>query len=445
MMRELPEIVRSTLERLKKEHKYSVSIAVINGSFYAYEAKSEIIEGKRRTVNLYLGKIKEDGTFIQAKHKKRETDAKTLEERIVRKLDIQKHNPLERMLHPEDVDLRILEAISANGRASISEIADYAGTTTAIAKKRLRAIETTYGITYIPEFGPRPFGFFRYVVFVRFFKGRIPEENSIKEIFEKEPRIQFAALLKGKYHLFLYMLAENTQALEDTLYRIRSEKAFADNRSLWQVSYITYAYGYTPIRMEFFDLLEERIWHRSKEHPRKEPEQILQREYDVLKALNIDGRKEFSEIDKELGLSRGSSDYTYYRLLEKKLVYRITIRMDKLPARLTAIIRLPQTDIGSFNAYRNRFRVHLIDNPKTPTNKYVLEGDIGMPYGFLFIRPIYGESSQEYVKELKEAAHEKLEPDVEIITDILVGTLGFRRIPAEETYQYKAIINKKKE
>ncbi len=89
--------------------------------------------------------------------------------------------------------------------------------------------------------------------------------------------------------------------------------------------------------------------------------------------------------------------------------------------------------------------VHLIDNPKTPTNRYVLEGDIGMPHGGLFIRPVYGETSQEYVKELKEAAHEKLEPDVEIITDILVGTLGFRRIPPEETYQYKAIINKKQE
>ena len=207
MMRELPEIVRSTLERLKKEHKYSVSIAVINDSFYVYEAKSEIIEGKRRTINLYLGKIGNDGTFVPARHKKQETNAKTLEERIFRKADTRKHDPLDKMLHPEDMDLRLLEAISANGRASMSEIADYAGTTTAIAKKRLRAIETTYGIKYIPEFGPRPFGFFRYVVFVRFFKGRIPEENSIKEILEKEPRIQFAALLKGKYHLFLYMLS----------------------------------------------------------------------------------------------------------------------------------------------------------------------------------------------------------------------------------------------
>ena len=60
--------------------------------------------------------------------------------------------------------------------------------------------------------------------------------------------------------------------------------------------------------------------------------------------------------------------YTDKFLLEEKLVYRITIRMDKLPARLTAIIRLPQTDIGGFNAHRNEFFTHLINNPKTPIN-----------------------------------------------------------------------------
>lgn len=442
-MRQLPESVKEALEKLRKEHKYSVSIALINGSFYVYEAKSETMDGKRKTVNLYLGKISADGTFIPARHKKLETNAKTLEERIARESSSHKNNLLERMLYPEDVDLKILEAISANGRASITEIADYSGTTNAIAKKRLGNLEAMYGITYIPEFGPRPFGFFRYVVFVRFFKGKVPEEQKMKEILEKESRIQFAALLKGKYHLFMYLLAENTQALEDTLYRIRSEKAFSQNRSLWQVSYITYAYGYTPMRMEFFDLLKERIWRRTREHPRRAPEQILQREYDVLKALSIDGRKEFSGMDNELGLSKGSSDYTYYRLLEKKLIYRITIRMDKLPARFTALIKLPQTDIESFNAHRNEFFAHMIDNPKTPTNRYALFGDIGAPYGFLFIKPIYAETSEEYTEELKDAIHEKSEPDIEIITDVLVGTLGFRRIPPEETYQYKIITNKK--
>ena len=99
-----------------------------------------------------------------------------------------------------------------------------------------------------------------------------------------------------------------------------------------------------------YKILEERIWHRSREHPRKEPEQILQREYDVLKALTIDGRQEFSEIDKELGLSKGSSDYTYYRLLEKRLMYGITITMQTFHCA-TALIGTK--DYGTLVSYIN--------------------------------------------------------------------------------------------
>ncbi len=275
---------------------------------------------------------------------------------------------------------------------------------------------------------------------VRFFKGKVPPPHKIKEILEKEPRIQIAAMLKGRFHLFIYTLAEDTQALENMLYSIRSNPLFAQNRSLWQVSYITYAYGYTPIRKEFFDILRERVWHRSKENPRKRPEQILQREYDVLKILNEDGRKDFSEIDKELGLSKGSSDYTYYKLLEKKLIYRITIRMGKIPARLIALIRIPQTDIGKFNAHRNEFFAHLIGSTKTSTNNYALFGDIGMPQGSLFIKPIFDESVEEVEKELQEAISEKSDPYTEIITDVIVGSIGFRRIPPEDTYQYKIMM-----
>jgi DNA-binding Lrp family transcriptional regulator len=444
-MQELPGPVKEAIEKLKKEHKYSISVARINGGFYAYEVKSEMKNGKRSSKSLYLGKISDDGTFVPARHKKKETDAKTLEESMRLKAELKTSDPIESMMHPDETDLKILEAISANGRAGIPEIAEYANTTTAIAKRRLRILETRYNISYIPEFGPRPFGFFRYVVFVRFFKGKVPEAHKIKEVLEKEPRIQFAALLKGKYHLFMYLFAENTKTLDDTLYSIRSDEVFANIRSLWQVSYITYAYGYTPIRQEFFDLLKERVWYRSKEHPKRKPEQILQREYDVLRILNKDGRKGFLEIDNELGLSKGSADYTYYRLLEKLLIERITIRMDKLPARLNAVIRIPQTYIKGFNVHREEFVLHLINNPKTPTNRYALEGDIGIPYGLMYIKPIYDDVLENVDKELRDAMAEKSKPDIEIITDMLVGSIGFRRLPTEETYQYKVMIKEQEE
>ena len=69
---------------------------------------------------------------------------------------------------------------------------------------RIKKLEKRYGITYTLEFGPRPFGFFRYVVFVRFLHG-MPGANDIKEVLEKEPMVQFAALIKGKYDLFIYI------------------------------------------------------------------------------------------------------------------------------------------------------------------------------------------------------------------------------------------------
>ncbi|MEM0154732.1 MAG: winged helix-turn-helix transcriptional regulator, partial [Methanothrix sp.] len=248
---ELNNAVRASLEKLKKSHSHSVSIAKINGAFYVYEVKSEMRNGVRKSTSFYLGKIEKDGTFVPARHKKRETEANSLDEAI--KL---KYASIDTTLYPDSTDLAILEAISANGRASMAEVADYAGITVAVAKRRLKLLELKYDIKYIPEFGPRPFGFFRYVVFVRFFKGKVPDVHRLKEILEKEPTIQFAAMLKGRYHLFMYVLAESTQTLEDTIYRIRSQQLFSGVRSFWQVSYMTYAYGYTPIRQEFLETLK---------------------------------------------------------------------------------------------------------------------------------------------------------------------------------------------
>jgi hypothetical protein len=49
------------------------------------------------------------------------------------------------------------------------------------------------------------------------------------------------------------------------------------------------------------------------------------------------------------------------------------------------------------------------------------------------------------IKRLKDAMAEKSKPDIEIITDTLVGSIGFRRLPTEETYQYKAMIKEQEE
>ena len=89
--------------------------------------------------------------------------------------------------------------------------------------------------------------------------------------------------------------------------------------------------------------------------------------------------------------------------------------------------------------YIEKFFVHLIDNPKTPTNRYAIEGDIGMPHGALFIKPVYDEELENVEKELQKAIGEKSSSEIEIITDVIIGKIGFRRIAPEGTYQYKAL------
>ena len=81
---------------------------------------------------------------------------------------------------------------------------------------------------------------------------------------------------------------------------------------------------------------------------------------------------------------------------------------------------------------------------QTPTNKYILIGDIGAPYGSFYIKSIYDEKLADDVSELKHYLREDI-VETHVITDILVGQLGYRKIAKEETYQYKELIKNKEQ
>ena len=301
---------------------------------------------------------------------------------------------------------------------------------------RLKRLERRYSISYNIEFGPRPFGFFRYIVLVKFKWGK-PDISVLKKVLEREPLIQLALVLKGSYDLIFYVLAENTQLLDDAIYRIRSDPSIARFKSYWTVTYISRAYGYTPLREEFIETLKEKVWHKSKEHPRKAYGELLEREYLILKELNQNGRISFTNLDKKLGLNSGASDYTYNRLVEKGVIGRITINMQKPPMKYPAVLITKQFDINAFNSHRMEFMTKLISLPKTPTNRYAIVGDIGAPYGLIFIMPIY-DSIDLAVKEVIDISKQEQKDIKEmIVTDVLFGSIGFRRIAPEETYQYK--------
>ena len=435
MAAELPTSVEKTLKELKRKYRYSIVINTINGRYYAYEATTKSIGSTgNKSFNLYLGRIKENGEFVEANHRKRETRVRTLDESIKLKSS---EDPMSKVLHPDEKDTAILEELSNDGRKPLAEIAKKIGMSTTSVKYRLERLEKTYGIRYTIDIGPRPFGFFRFVALVKFI-GDKPSIESMKKVLEGVPTVQFAATLKGSYDMFMYLFAENTQALENKLYEIRSNPVFSRSKAKWSISYITYSYGYVPIREEFIESLKERVWHRTKETPRKKPGMMTYREYTILKELNRNGREDFASLDRKFGLDPGATQYTYRTLIEKGIMKRVTICMERVPLHYNALLVCSQTDIQGFNIHRREFLTYEIEGTETPTNRFALVGDIGSPHGMLFVAPIYDTGIGSLEKEISNMLH-GAEIESSIISEIILGNLGHRKIAAENTIQYSII------
>ncbi|MGC9037841.1 MAG: Lrp/AsnC family transcriptional regulator, partial [Candidatus Micrarchaeia archaeon] len=375
----LPEEVEKAKEKLEEKLNHKLHVVRIGANYYVYEEKGRKVEGKVKVYTLFLGKILPDGTFVEGRHRvKRYEQARSVED-----LMNQPSNPLDELMHPDSTDLAILEILSTDARTPIKKIANELGLTEAQIRTRIANLEKRYGIKYTIEIAPRPFGYFRYVTLVKFIDA-MPKIEEIRRVLQAEPTVQFAALLKGDYDLLIYMFAENTHTLENKIYDIRSSPAFAPYKADWYVTYITYAYGFVPLRDEFFEELKGKVWHRTKETPRKPPNALTEREWLVLRALNKNSSGSFAEKDKDLGLDRGATLYTYYKLLEKKIIWRTTITMQNLPIKYNAVLICQQLDIQEFNAHRKEFLRHLISLPNSPTSRYALVGDIGAPTGLLF-------------------------------------------------------------
>lgn len=437
---QLPNSIRNALSALRKKSKHYVQVRYIHNGFYAYEVATHVDAKtkKKKRVSFYLGRILEDGKLAMPRRRNGSASAGSLDEQLSDMDSKGIASPLENAAHPNEIDLKILTAISTDGRMSISEIGEIAGVGRTSAQYRLGKLEREYGIQYTIEFGPRPFGLFRYFILVRFIHGK-PNADKIRNLLKGNYMIQLVALTKGEFDMFIYVLAEDTKKLEDMIYEIRSSQVFAGYGAEWMVSYITYSYGYLPIREEFFDYLNGRIWHRTKETPRKREGQLLEREYIVLKELNAKGNLEFEQIEKKHGLTHGSASYTYYKLLGQSVIKRATITMKTPPIKYNAIILLKQFYINYFNATRNKFLMHVISNTPTPINRYLLIGDIGAPYGFLFISPIFNDGELSSIeRELKDLTG-KSEISSLIITDILLGSLGYRKLDNKESLQYKVL------
>lgn len=439
---ELPQKIKDRLIELNKKSKHSVHIQKIKDRYYAYEYSNVFDKGKNKwkSTALYLGRIDEDGKFTKAGYRvSPKTDAESVDELMLKSIQYNNSDPTEILVHPDEIDRKILEKISTDGRATVSEISKYTKVSRGKIQRRLHRLESLYKITYTLDFAPRPFGLFRFYILVKF-RNTIPDVEKMKETLDKYSLIQTVALLKGDYDLFIYLLAGNTTYLEDIVYEIRQHKIFADNDADWTVSYITDAYGFIPFRDRFFDVVRDKVWHKTKEALRKPENMLLEREFNVLYELNKGGRIDFNEIDKKYDMHSGAAHYTYYKLLEKKIIKRVTITMRSLPSKYTALLLSNQVNISKFDKGKREYLKYILEYTETPTNKFILTADMGAPYGMLSILPVFNDTDiQKTEDSLRNLFGSGVELRTLIITQLLLGNLGFRRLDNKKSIQYKLL------
>ncbi len=435
----MPARVAELVERLRRASKHNIEVKRIGNGYYVYEYMFKNDNGRQKKLSFYLGKSDSEGNFSEGRHRFLKTRSRSLDEYLESSERGERPESVNELIYPDDIDKEILKKISMDSKASAYSISKALGISPNTVAYRIKKLERLYGIKYTIELRPGTFGFERYFITIRFIRGK-PSQDELQKLFAAEPRIQFVAALSGYYSMLIYLLAENNVTLENIIYKLRSSSVFGSCTSIWNIGYTSESETwYVPFRDDFFELLREKVWHRTRENPRRNADQLLESEYAVMKELNHDASVGFAEIDRLYNLRDGNAYYTFERLLERGTIKRPTITMGYLPIRYAAFLYVVQKDVVKFNRSRKHYLRSVIEESKHPVDKYVQVEDVSAPYGFILIAPIFDEGELERLEqEIRENAKGTI-LRTSLITRVLVGNLGYRRFDMKESMTYKRV------
>ncbi|MGC9156865.1 MAG: Lrp/AsnC family transcriptional regulator [Candidatus Micrarchaeia archaeon] len=437
----LPAKVRETFEKIKQSSPNKLKLMKIKGGYfvYAYAYIYDESQKRHKYVQHYLGKINEDGTFVERKRSIRHPESffAYLQSNFGGGIE----NALNRLLYPDVVTLSALRVLSMDSRQSVAEIAKQIGIPSSSLASKIRRAMETYAISKTVELRPDTFGYTRYLVTVKFVSGSKPRYEDVKALLEKEPRVQLVLGMSGDYDLAIYLLAETTIVLEDILYQIRSSPVFATYSAVWHVNYVVEPYGwFVPLRNEFFEhLISQKVWHRTKETPKRQQSQLTFAEYAVMSELNKDAGQEFKEIEEKYKLNIGSAAYAYDKLIGDGTIERATIVMQRLPARYLAFIFVVQTNIDDFNKSLQSMLEEILEETAFPTNKFVYVANVSSPYGIVLLAPIYLEEDLQKLKHELAERVKGITLEVAIATNVLVGRVGARKFDMKKSQLYSLL------
>jgi DNA-binding Lrp family transcriptional regulator len=440
-----PSKIGRTFERLRQElrrGKGRITLKKIKGNYYVYRESSVWDRERKRpnTISEYLGRIMPDGTYA----KKLASYADELEkakaviaekggEIIWHATEDKRMSAGSDGIDTDEVDRRLLTALSMNARASFASIGKLIGLSATATYNRIKNLEKRYGIRYVAEIDIDKLGFLTYLTMIKF-QGEVPTIEQLKKVIGQDPRAQLAFLTKGEHDILLFSLTEAAAAGRFNLYKER-ESIFPNLNARWYRAPIYIIYDFIPLREEFFEILKERVWQRSKEVPRPPEDSLSTSEYSVLYELNKNGMMDFSEIDKKYGFDKGRAQYAYQRLRKKGIIKRITMSLTNLPVRSLAVLYVENINDRGWEETKPHLNSHILKETNGPINRYALEGDTGIPNGTIFLLPVFRDTDlEEAERELSIVKNAKV--TTLLIASTIVGTPCFRKFDNTHTAHY---------
>ena len=433
-MQELPKGVRWALERLKREYSPYLEMKVSpSGKYQLYEYRRRKDNGEADHSKLiYLGIITDDGVLIPARHRNKE---------VVEERETAEDNTYADITGE---DLAILTFLSMNARAPVKNIAKSVGSTTNATDYRIKKLEKRFGIRYLSEIDMLKIRFNSYVSFVKF-KNKVPSIDEVRKALEEIPEVQLVLATSGDYHLVVFLYSMDNGLLSSLMYHITTVTDLKNYEAEWYTTINWQTYGVLPIRDKFFDLLMRVTWKRTKESPKPAPGELTQRECIVLRGVNLDGAVTFAAMDENNKWDKGTSRYTYLRLVDKGIIKRITIDMTVLPIKQHAVLIMRSIQGKAFIESRELLLSNIIKDDIYDIKKgYSSVSDIENPHGILLLTSVMKNTKLEDIKTEINSKIKGIELRELIVSEVIIGSICNRRFDNEYAIQYETLIKMRK-
>ena len=431
----LPKVVEDTLNSLKIKYGENLTVGRVRDNFYvsAYNViVNPITKIRDMTKMEYVGSISPKGKFSPAKRRKMENFEAYNKE--FKKLQIQNFI--------SENEAKVLRNLSMNSRMPITEIAKQVGVTNATAASMIKRLTERLNINYFAYLNLKSLGYLRYLILFKFINKK-PSLDEIKEAFENDPRVLLVATIKGSYDLMVYFCLESDKQVMTFVYKWLSEKLQKYKARKYVVPFSP-VYGSVPVREPFFNLLKERIWHRTREQPRKLSWQLTESEFKILRDLAMDGNIQFKELALRNGLSAPAVSYIFEKLKQRKIINYMTLNMNNIPLKYYVVFVIKILD---FDTYYKHDREGLIKEEldyKYPwINKYSFVADIGTPVGEIYIAPILNEDDYQTYEQIFKY-FKSIEITSWLITDVIIGSFANRNFDNIYALGYKVLVEEYK-